>query len=112
MEFRKFLNENNKVESILRKEFPEVRLVMTETNEYIILTVILIQEKRRNKGEAKAFMKRLIELSSKYKKDIYLTPSDIYGGDLNRLTKFYKSLGFIKNTNPSINEKLFKKYES
>jgi len=107
MKFRIFLNES-KIEPMLRKKFPEVRLVMKEFSDYTILQVILIQEKQRGKGEARAFMEYFVELSDKFKKDIYLTPSDIYGGDVNQLKKFYKSLGFVKNETGITSEKLVK----
>ena len=99
--------ENDSTEMKLRKKFPEVRLVMEETPKYVIINVFLIQEKRRHKGEAKAFMKYLIDIC-KGKQDIYLSASDVYGGNLDELNKFYKSLGFVKNKNKMIKEDLVK----
>ena len=104
MRFRNFLVESDKIERVIRREFPEVRLVMDEYDNYSIIKTFLIQERRRHKGEARAFMEKFIELSNKYHKDIYLSASDVYGGDLNKLKKFYKSLGFTKNTNKDIDQ--------
>ena len=102
MKFKEFitviLHENQQIESTLRKGFPEVRFVCEEDTVKFVLTVMLIQEKRRGQGEAKEFMKELIKLAKKYKKDIYLSASDAYGGDVNKLVKFYKSLGFREHS--------------
>ena len=110
-EYRLLITEQQQIEGTLRKEFPEVRLVVTETPRYFILQVMLIQEKRRGQGEAKAFMNRLIELHNKYEKDIYLSASDVYGGDKQKLARFYDSLGFKPNNNMKVKEDLVLEYE-
>jgi len=112
LKFKDIFLENRKIETIMRRKFPEVRLVMSETNKYVILKVLLIQKERRNKGEARAFMKDLIEICDKNNLDIYLTPSDVYDGDIKRLNKFYKSLGFVKNTTNVTNEALVRFHRS
>jgi len=112
MKFKEFrvIYESNSVEGTMRKKFPEVRLVMQEFNSYCIMQVMLIQEKRRGQGEAKAFMKELIQTANKQEKDIYLSASDVYGGDISKLKKFYKSLGFVKNNGKISDEELVKKH--
>jgi len=104
-EYKIFLEASKIIEIQLRKKFPEVRFVLRTEKDYVILQIMVIQEKRRGKGEAKAFMKYLIELGKENKQDIYLTPSDLYGGDEKRLEKFYRSLGFTDNKS-NIKEKL------
>jgi len=54
----------------------------------------------------------LIKICDKNNLDIYLTTSDIYGGDIVRLNKFYKSLGFVKNTTGITNEELVRFHKS
>ncbi len=108
MKFNEYLNnltEAKSIETSLRHKFPEVRLVMTEEPNYVIIKTFLIQAKRRGHGEAAAFMKYLVKIC-KNNKDIYLSASDVYGADIDELKKFYSSLGFVKNTNSKIKEDL------
>jgi len=100
--------ESNTIEIALRKKYPEVRFVAKEDSSKFVLSIFVIQAKRRNKGEARNFLEYLIELAKKYNKDIYLSATDIYGADLNKLNKFYKSLGFVKNMNPKVKETLIR----
>ena len=94
----KQLLESSEMEQQLRIKFPEVRFVSEEDNNKFILKVFVIQFKRRGKGEAKAFIKYLTELSRDYNKPVYLTATDVYDADLEKLKKFYKKMGFKKNT--------------
>lgn len=107
MKFRELL-ENKEMDLSLRKKFPEVRMVSREDSKKFILNAFVIQDKRRGKGEAKAFIKYLTELSKKYNKPVYLSSTDIYGADLEKLKKFYAKMGFKKNTDelPGVHEEL------
>ena len=88
------------IDNTLKREFPEVRFKLSEHKDYAHLMIVVVKYKDRNKGQGTEFIKRLIELSEQEQKDIYLTPDDSYSekSDMNKaqLTKWYKSLGFVK----------------
>lgn len=93
--------EGTNIEAKLRKEFPEVRFNCEENDKSFKLLILVVQHKRRRKGEGQAFMTRLIQLANELNKKIELTPDDSYSldgdMDLNQLTDWYKSFGFKKS---------------
>lgn len=103
--FKEMLLEAN-TENILRTEFPDVRFNISKINsqkgenDWIVLSILVVQYKNRNKGYGSEFMKRFVELADQEKFDIFLTPDDSYAEDedMNKaqLTKWYKKFGFEK----------------
>jgi hypothetical protein len=92
------------IKATMKQEFPDIRSIISEHDDYITLGVVLVKADDRRKHKATDFMKRLIELAKKENKDIFLTPDDGYSGkgDMTtaELTKWYKKLGF-KNKSKS-----------
>lgn len=61
------------------------------------LNLIRVNEKARGKGLAKEFMQKFIKLGDQHGVIIFLTPSDSFGSNVNKLKLFYKSFGFVDN---------------
>ena len=105
MNFKQMLLEST-IEQILRKEYPEIRFNMSRTktqsgeNDWVELSIIVVQFDNRNSGHGSEFMKRFIELADQDHVDIFLTPDDSYSqkGEMNKsqLIKWYKKFGFEK----------------
>lgn len=70
---------------------------MTERNDYIILSKIVIPEENRNNGIGTKAMNLLCEYADTNNKIIACTPDSSYGGKLTKLKSFYKKFGFIEN---------------
>ena len=98
--FEEYLTENT-INAKLRKEFGDsVRFNVQENDSRIILSILVVPYKERNKGIGSKFMRSLIKYAKEANKNIYLTPDDSYAEpeDMNKaqLTKWYKSFGFQK----------------
>ena len=115
MTFYDYLNET--VTGALHKEFPKSEVIsnIDEKSDKIVLNVVLVPFKKRRKGLGTKFMKKLIELANKEKKDIYLNASDMYAEDedmkVQDLVKWYKSLGFEETKNFKLNKEMVYKYK-
>jgi GNAT superfamily N-acetyltransferase len=90
--------------------FPEVRCKIEEYNDYIILVFLVVQLKRRGKGEGVAFMEKLISVADKNKKDIYLDPTNDFDSNYDRLVKFYERFGFVEKTD-DIKHKMVRRHK-
>jgi GNAT superfamily N-acetyltransferase len=94
-----FLTEMAKVTGTLKREFPNVRFVIDETDDYIDLRIFVVVYKDRHKGIGTKFINRLKELADESNKTIYLTPDDSYAedGEMTKkdLERWYKKLGFV-----------------
>ena len=94
------LNElkGKSINAILKREF-NIPFKLTEHEDYVVLMIVVVPYKERNKGIGNKFMKRLIELSIEQNKDIFITPSGEYSEpeDMKKgaLIKWYKGLGFV-----------------
>ena len=99
LNFSSMLLESS-VKNIMKREFPDIRMIISEDEDYVVLGVVLVHHTERKKGKATEFMLRLIEVAEQERKDIFLTPDDGYSskGDMStaQLTKWYKKLGFKK----------------
>ncbi len=91
---KKNLKEN--IESILNSKYG-VELDIYEKTDLIELSKIIVPKSMRGQGIGSKVMKELIEYAKQNKKDIFLTPSNSFGGTKSGLDKFYKSLGFKPN---------------
>ncbi|EGX57534.1 hypothetical protein SZN_22456 [Streptomyces zinciresistens K42] len=59
---------------------------------------ILIPESERGKGLGTHVMEHIIAVADLRGVPMKLSPSDTFGGDLDRLHAFYRRLGFVTNT--------------
>jgi GNAT superfamily N-acetyltransferase len=88
----------------------DTSLEVYDTGDYLILQTIIVPKENRKMGYGTEIMEKLLKYSDKVKKDIYLTPDTGYGAtSFNRLVKFYKRFGFVKNNDYSISEFMVRK---
>ncbi|MFK5882869.1 MAG: hypothetical protein QM489_00860 [Candidatus Izemoplasma sp.] len=74
--------------------FLPVELKIAEDEQFIKVFKIVVPKVIRNDGLGTIVMKEIIKYASSRYKPIILTPSADFGGDVDRLTKWYSSLGF------------------
>lgn len=74
-----------------------IDLEIYEYDDYIELKKIVVPKDRRGEGIGSDVMQELIEYCRENDKDLFVTPSSAFGGNVNKLTKFYKSFGFKNN---------------
>lgn len=78
----------------------DIALEVWEDKDKIELSTIVIPKHLRGKGKGTEIMNMIINYSDNVNKPIYLTPDTSFGGtSINRLKRFYKRFGFIKNDN-------------
>ena len=70
---------------------------VSNKDKYMILNKILIHPEHRQRGYADEVMKLLFEYANRNKKIIALTPDNVWGASVEKLKKWYKSLGFTLN---------------
>lgn len=97
--FTDLMLEGRSIQAVLKKEFPEVRFNASENEEFIALSILVVQFKQRNQGIGSKFMKRFVDLADEHKKDIFLTPDASYAedGEMSKssLIKWYQKFGFV-----------------
>jgi GNAT superfamily N-acetyltransferase len=111
--FNDYINET--IVGQLYKEFPKSETIFNidEKKDKLILNIVLVPFKQRNKGKGTKFMKRLIDLAKEKGKDIILYASDAYAEDtdmkVDDLVKWYKKLGFKPTSNFKLNKEMIYK---
>jgi hypothetical protein len=71
--------------------------IINRDNNYLTLDKIFIENNERNKNYATDAMKILFNYADKYNKIITLTPDNMWGSNVNKLKRWYQSLGFVVN---------------
>jgi len=74
-----------------------IDLEIYEYDDYIELKKIVVPKDKRGEGIGSDVIQELIEYCRENDKDLFVTPSSAFGGNVNKLTKFYKSFGFKNN---------------
>ena len=90
------------IPEILNKEYPDVKqirfdLYQNDKTKSIFLTGFIVNPMLRNKGLGSEFMTKLTDLADEIGYMITLTPSNAYGGSVNKLKDFYQRFGFVFN---------------
>lgn len=67
---------------------------VTEYDNYIYIESLVIEDRYRGKGLGTKVIKSVIEYACRQKKPLYGYASKELGGDLEKLKKWYKKLGF------------------
>jgi len=70
---------------------------VSNREKFMVLNKILIHPEHRQRGYADEAMKLLFDYANKNKKIIALTPDNVWGASVEKLKKWYKSLGFTLN---------------
>ena len=94
-EWRKYLKESA-FDSIAQELGIELK-IYGEDRDIITLSKIVVPEELRGQGMGSKAMKKIIQHADQNNKTIALTPSADFGGNKNRLIKFYKQFGFVMN---------------
>lgn len=98
--FEDFLNEKYILQE-LEREF-DITLNLFDHDTYLQLSDIIIPKENRGKGLGSKIMNRITDYADTQNLKIYLTPSKSFGASsISRLEKFYKTFGFVKNTDKS-----------
>lgn len=87
------------IEDILIKKYANYLdgIDIYEKDDSLVLAKIVIKDEFRDTGIGSKVMEDLISYADKNNKIIVLTPSSNYGGNKNRLIKFYQRFGFKPN---------------
>ncbi len=85
------------VKGIKKQYGIELGLKGSPSSNVLSLHKIVVPEAMRNQGTGTKVMQDIINYADSQNKTIALTPSSDFGGNKNRLTGFYKKLGFVEN---------------
>jgi predicted GNAT family acetyltransferase len=100
---------------ILKEKYPDIKFALysKEKDMTVLLTRFMVPFKLRNTGIGTKFMEDLIKIADENGYKIKLSPSNTYGGNVNRLFDFYSRFGFVKNIGDDIdgthNELMYRK---
>lgn len=73
----------------------KLSLQLTKSN-VIIISKIVVNKDSRSEGIGSKVMKEICNYADKNELRIALTPSNDFGGNVNRLKQFYKKFGFVQ----------------
>ncbi|EPG6933866.1 GNAT family N-acetyltransferase [Acinetobacter baumannii] len=85
------------VKGIKKQYGIELGLKGSPSSNVLSLHKIVVPEAMRNQGTGTKAMQDILNYADSQNKTIALTPSSDFGGNKNRLTNFYKKLGFVEN---------------
>ena len=94
-EWRKYLKEGA-LDSIAQELGIELD-IYESGKDILTLSKIIVPKELRGQGMGSTAMKKIIQHADQNNKTIALTPSADYGGNKNKLIKFYKQFGFVMN---------------
>ena len=87
----------NEFEKHLEEKY-NIKLSLKGKGEYFTLSQIVIPKENRGNGIGSKVMDEILDYADNNNKTIFLTPSTDFGASsVSRLTKFYKTFGFIEN---------------
>lgn len=88
-----------------------VRLELYEKDNKLQLDAIIVPKGMRKQGLGSKIMKQVIKYSEEVNKPIFLSPDTSYGGSsFERLVKFYKRFGFVKNNDKHLDSHYMVRY--
>jgi tRNA nucleotidyltransferase/poly(A) polymerase len=71
--------------------------LINRDNGYLTVDKIFINDNERGRGYADEAMRILFDYADRYNKIITLTPDNLWGANVNKLKRWYQSLGFVMN---------------
>lgn len=87
----------------------DISLEVWEDENKLELSSIVIPKSLRGQGKGSEIMEMVIEYANSVKKPLYLTPDVSFGASsLNRLKRFYRGFGFVKNTDYEVSHSMVK----
>jgi GNAT superfamily N-acetyltransferase len=81
----------------LSGKYPNVTLDVFESPKAIDLSRIFVPKEMRGQGIGSSVMQELTDYADQTGKQVRLTPSAEFGGNVERLKQFYKNFGFVEN---------------
>ena len=81
----------------LEREFPGVKLDLLNGRRALNLSRIVVPEDARGTGVGSQIMQRIVDYADRNGRQLELTPSADFGGNVARLREFYKRFGFVEN---------------
>jgi len=97
------LEELRALQARLVRQYP-VDLWLTLQGEYIIVSKIIVDERRRNEGIGTAVMCAVLDYAGQFGLGVAVSPSTDYGGTKSELKRFYDRLGFFRNSDLTVSE--------
>ena len=91
------------INEALAQQFPDVQFYVSapRNGERLVLDKVVVPPEMRGKGVGSAFMQELTRMADEAGVPMGLTPSDHFGGNVNKLRQFYERFGFSPNTGRS-----------
>ena len=81
-----------------KKEAGNFGVYFSKNKEYLNIDKIFINKEFRGQGIGQKAMEKILEYASSKNMIATVTPDSVWGSSVNKLIKWYKSLGFIMNT--------------
>jgi GNAT superfamily N-acetyltransferase len=97
--FRNFLIESSNIET-LRSGLDALGVdhhISQNSSGALTVHKIVVAKEKRNAGLGTNAMHLITQHADKYNNNIHLTPSNSFGGNVNKLKTFYKRHGFVDN---------------
>mgnify|MGYP000381964493 CR=1 FL=1 len=90
----------NSLQDAMITKYPGLKLILSynRMGNYLQIDQIIVPTDLRNTGIGTNVIKNILKYADENLMKVSLTPSSDYGGNKNRLNKFYQSLGFVKNS--------------
>lgn len=91
-------NSVKQLEELLINKNKGVKLNLSDNGNFLNVSKIVVDPDKRNQGIGTNVMNEIINWADLNKKIVALTPDDSFGGNKNKLIKFYNKLGFESNS--------------
>lgn len=103
----KFINESVRGGYVSFPVDNDISLEVWEDQDKLELSNIVIPKHLRGRGKGTEIINMVIDYSNEVNKPLYLTPDTSFGGtSIERLKRFYKRFGFVKNKDFSVSHSL------
>lgn len=86
------------IEAEVIRKFPGLKLDLSLGNGTLAVNRIVVPEGMRGRGIGTAAMRDILSEADALKVPVALTPDGAFGGSKSRLERFYRGLGFVKNS--------------
>ena len=97
MKLKQLLNESS-FASQLDAQYPTAKISITEKPNHININMIKVDEKSRGKGTLRSIVQKITDHADRSNKTVGVEPTGEFGANKAKLEKFYKQMGFVKNS--------------
>lgn len=93
-----FNQSSYKLKDVIKSwDSAEIKSFVSENNGIINVSKIVVPENNRGNGIGSKAIQELVDYADSTNQRITLSPSEDFGGNKNKLIKFYKKFGFVEN---------------